>query len=449
VTAELPPAVAFMLDEFRGKTLDLAKVRKKLDDDAFLRDFDDQCLAGIRSFPYADRLEPRPDRFDLYADGGLDPLSRHGKCGAPACRIAYAHHFARSACLYADRVVIPDPFSFGGFLDESPDEMFLLIGILKTLKPLLDAGIITFSPAAYGSCSQCMKAVKAARRHVADQLWREFKRSTPDVFRFKYNGRWRMSFGSPLFTGDGEEYRMTIPATKSAIAASKPNEPMTGAKARDLIRQYSKPLRANFARSAHGVVFSARMGGFCGTTVATNTKEEAVGYRVLDARKPHVTEAEWAKLRTVPLPTLRSLSAAQALAVREEAEKALPTFRAKLQRDLFSLKGVSDDAEDERAREVAAELGEAARQLEGQLASVTLPSIRRSEKLFVSLALALEIVALSTGNPAAMAAVSGTMAALLVAAHKSERDRKEKHELLVHQPAYVLLTAERVHAHKH
>jgi hypothetical protein len=33
--------------------------------------------------------------------------------------------------------------------------------------------------------------------------------------------------------------------------------------------------------------------------------------------------------------------------------------------------------------------------------------------------------------------------------HKSERDRKEKHELLVHQPAYVLLTAERIHAARH
>src|SRR5262245_35294683 len=115
MTAELPPAVAFMLDEFRGNTLDLGKVRKKLNDDAFLRDFADQCLAGISTFPYADGSEPRMDKFDVYADGGLNPLSPIGKCGQTACRIAYAHHFARSACLYADRVVIPDPFTFGGF----------------------------------------------------------------------------------------------------------------------------------------------------------------------------------------------------------------------------------------------------------------------------------------------------------------------------------------------
>jgi hypothetical protein len=102
-----------------------------------------------------------------------------------------------------------------------------------------------------------------------------------------------------------------------------------------------------------------------------------------------------------------------------------------------------------RALEVAAELRVAARDLQGQLASLRLPSILRSEKLFAGLAVALEIVALSTGNPSSMLAVSGTFAGLMLAAHKGERDRQEKQEILVHQPAYVLLTAERIHAGRH
>jgi hypothetical protein len=135
--------------------------------------------------------------------------------------------------------------------------------------------------------------------------------------------------------------------------------------------------------------------------------------------------------------------------VREEAEKAMPAFRAKLQRDLMSLKNISDEAEEKRALEVAAELRVAARELQGQLASVRLPSARRSEKLFASLAFALEIVALSSGNPTAMFAVSGAFASLMIAAHKNQRDRQEKQEILVHQPAYVLLTAERIHGMRH
>jgi hypothetical protein len=150
-------------------------------------------------------------------------------------------------------------------------------------------------------------------------------------------------------------------------------------------------------------------------------------------------------LRTVPLPALQSLTASQAMQVREEAEKALPAFRAKLQLDLMSLTDFSDEAEEKRAREIAAELRLAARDLQGQLASISLPSLRRREKLFAGIAFAIEIVALGSRNPAAIYAASGMFTTAMIAAHKIHSDHREKHEVLIHQPAYVLLTAERIH----
>jgi len=321
--------------------------------------------------------------------------------------------------------------------------------ILTILRPLLEAGVIVFGPAAVLSCSGCTKAIREAEKQVTAQLWREFKQSTPDVFRFKKGRRWHMSFGSPLLTSAGDELRLTVPATKEAIAASKPDAMVTGKNAVDLVRHYQKFLRKHFAQCARGVVFSTQMGGSCNSTVAANTREEAAGYRLLDRRKVGFKQPDWTLLRTVPLPALERLNALQALQARKEAEKAMPAFRAMLQRDLMSLKNVSDEAEEKRALEVAAELRVAARDLQGQLASLRLPSVRRSEKLFAGLAVALEIVALSTGNPSAMLAVAGAFAALMLAAHKSERDRQEKQEILVHQPAYVLLTAERIHAGGH
>jgi hypothetical protein len=452
MVAELPPSIAFMLDEFRGNTLALADVRKRLRDKSFVRDFFDQCLAGIGTFKYADHLEARIDKFDLYAGDGLNPLSPVGKCGGLECRIAYAHHFARTACLYADRTAIPDPFSFT-YIEAtpeeiflSPEEIFLSLEVLKILKPLLESGIIVFAPAGYVACSPCSKVTRAAEKQVASQLWQEFTHTAPDVFRYKDGRRWRMSFGSPLFARD---VRLIVPATQGAIAASRPDTVLTGKGAMDLVRQYREVLRKHFAQCARDVAFNTLMGSRCNTTVATNTQEEAVGYRLLDRRKVGVTLPNWSMLRTVPLPALQHLTAAQAMQVREEAEKAMPAFRAMLQRDLMSLKDVSDEAEEKRALEVAAELRVAARDLQGQLAGVRLPSIRRSEKLFATLAFALEIVALSTGNPAAMAAVTGTFAALMLAAHNSERNRLEKQEALVHQPAYVLLTAECIHEARH
>lgn len=406
-----------------------------------------QGFPGIGTFKYADRLEPRVDKFDIYAGHSLDPLSPDGKCGMLGCRMAYAHQFARNACLYADRVVIPDPFSFT--VETTDEEIFESLVVLKILRPLLEAGVIVFGPAAALSCSDCMKAVRAAEKQVMIDLWEEFRLARPDVFRYKHGRRWHMSFGSPLFASAGDEYRITVPATKEAIAASKPDVVLTGKSAMDLIGHYRKFLRGHFARLAHGVVFSAQMGGSCNSAVATNTRVEASGYRLLDRRKVGFTLPDWSLLRTIPLPALQRLNAVQALQVRNEAEKAMPAFRAKLQRDLMSLKNVSDEAEEKRALEVAAELRVAARDLQGQLAGLRLPSVRRSEKLFAGLAIALEIVALSTGNPSAMLAVSGTFAGLMLAAHKGERDRQEKQELLLHQPAYVLLTAERIHAGRH
>jgi hypothetical protein len=187
---------------------------------------------------------------------------------------------------------VPDPFSFG-FYDDEPKDVFLAIAVLKTLKPLLDAGIVVFGPAAYGSCKQCMSATQTACRQVASQLWRAFNTKTLSVFRFRYGRHWRLSFGSPLFASDGEELRMTVPATKAAIAATKPNVKLTGAKAQALLRLYSKTLRADFNSTANSLVFSARVGGFCKATVATNTRIDTAGFRLLDGRNLRSIGPNW------------------------------------------------------------------------------------------------------------------------------------------------------------
>ncbi len=443
--AELPPSIAFMLGEFSGK-LALADVRKKLSDKSFIRDYFDQCLASIRTFGYADRLTPQPDKFVIYAGSGLDPLSLIGKPLELEQVIDSAHHLARTACLYADQVVIPDPFSFT--VETTADELFLSIAVLRVLKPLLEAGIIIFSPAAYAACGSCTKATEKAEKHVASQLWQQFTHASPDVFRYKDGRHWRLSFGSPSFVRGGVEQRITLPATKEAIAATRLNTLLTGKSSMSLLRQSRAALQRHFAHSAHRVVFDSANGSRCNATVVTNTPEEAIGYRLLDHRKVGVTLPNGSMLRTVQLPALQRLTASQALQVREEAQKALPTFRAKLQLDLMSLKDLSDEAEEKRALEIAAELRLAARELQGQLASINLSSLRRREKLFASLAVAFEIVALGSGNPNAILAATGTFAAAMIAAHQTHRDRQEKHEVLVHQPAYVLLTAERIRGAK-
>ncbi len=437
-----------MLDEFRGSQLELSEISKRLNDRSFIKDFFDQCRAGISAFKYADRLRARPSKFDIYAGSGLNPLSSAGKCQESQCVIDYAHHFARTACFYSDRVVIPDPFSFT-YIEATAEEILCSLSVLKVLKPLLEAGVIVFGPAAFLSCPNCAKVMESERKQVTSQLWREFTNSSPDVFRYKDGRRWRMSFGSPLFTNSGVQFRFTTPATKEAIAATRPDALLTGKNAMNLVRQYRDVIQKHCAHCAHDVVFDSLTASRCNTTVVTSTPEEAAGYRLLDGRKVGGTLPDWSMLRTIRLPALERLTASQALQVREEAHKALPAFRAKVQRELMSLKDVSDEGEEKRALAAAADLRVAAQELRGQLASLSLPSVRRREKLFGGLAVAFQIVALGSHDPAVTIAAIGTFAGLMVAAHKSESDRQEKHEVLVHQPAYVLLTAERIHEASH
>lgn len=345
-----------------------------------------------------------------------------------------------ATCLYADRVVIPDPLSFT-YLEATDEEIFLSLEVLKVLKPLLEAGIIVFGPEALLACGNCTKVTNETKEQVASQLWNQFTQADPNLFRYRDGRRWRISFGSPLLA----EQRISFSATREAIAATRPDTLLTGKSAMSVVRQYREVLQKHFDFCAHSVVFDSFSGSRCNATVVTDTPEEAVGYRLLDHRSVGVTLPDWSMLRTVPLPALQSLTASQAMRVREEPEKALPAFRAKLQLDIMSLKDPSDEAEEKRARVIAAELRLAARDLLGQLASISLPSLRRREKLFAGLAFALEIVALGSRNPAAIFAARGTFAAAMIAAHQTHRDRREKHEVLVHQPAYVLLTAERIH----
>jgi hypothetical protein len=445
--AELPASITFMLDEFRGTQLVLGDVQKRFSDRLFVRDYFDQCGAAIRTYKYADHLKVRPGKFDICAGSGLDPLSPFGKCSELGCVVAYAHQFARTACLYADRVAIPDPFSFT--IESTHGEILWALNVLKVLRPLIEAGIVVFSPAAYVSCHHCAQAVESAENQVAAQLWQEFARSAVDVFRFKDGRRWRLSVGSLLLTNGAADVRFAVPATKEAIAGTKPYMLVSGKNAMKLLRQYRGMLKEHFAQCAHKVVFDSITGRRCGTTVVTSTRQEAAGYRLLDRHGVGAMVPEWSMMRTVQLPALQQLTAIEAMQVREEAGRALPAFRAKLQRDLVSLKDLSDEAEEKRALEVAAELRLAARELQGQFASLRLQSVRRRENLLAGLAIGFEIVSLTSRDPATVLAAGGTFAALMIAAHQGRSAREEKHELLVHQPAYVLLTAERVHQAKH
>jgi hypothetical protein len=445
LVAELPSSIEFLLDEFRGPSLDSDDVASRFRDGAFWNDLADQCGHALGHFAYVNRNESNaPDSLQFLAAGGLSPLSVDGKCERPFCRVAYADHFARTAGLFAERSLITDSVSWGA-LEFSPEEAFAQIAVLKRLEPLLRAGVIAFTVPAVGQCSACATSVRAAKKKISDSYWREFKR-TATVFPFPYRNHWRLSFGSPLLVADGEETRLTIRVPKKSLSRWTPWLSLPRKATQAVVQEHSDFLKSELERFANNLVFEARMASFCKATVATNTALGAAGLRYLDERPfDTLRMAEMAAIRSLQLPEFECLGASGVLQLRDAASKALPAFRTRLRADLFSLSNLSDEGEEKQARKVAANLQQEAHELAGKLSAIRLPQGRRRERLYTSLSFALQLVALSTKNPALIVGAGGIFLNMLMNAHKSIVESAEKHEVLQHQPAYVLLAAKRIH----
>src|SRR5438034_1201760 len=122
----------------------------------FLREVFDQTLFTIQSFPYENHVQAPPsDALRVTLGPTLDPFSDAGKCEQLTCRISTAQRFARSIPLYIDQAIVSDPITSVLFQEEPPtvgrlaEELHTRLGVLKTVMPLVDAGVIRFAASAH------------------------------------------------------------------------------------------------------------------------------------------------------------------------------------------------------------------------------------------------------------------------------------------------------------
>lgn len=90
---------------------------------------------------------------NLQLSGGPRP------CGGLECRIGHADKLARFAALYADRVLIRNPFETYVGLAHADEFAMLRIAndlhVLHYLRPLLEAGLLGFSASKFHFCATC------------------------------------------------------------------------------------------------------------------------------------------------------------------------------------------------------------------------------------------------------------------------------------------------------
>jgi hypothetical protein len=238
--------------------------------------------------------------------------------------------------------------------------------------------------------------------------------------------------------------RMTVPIDAATARALGIGVVRRGKEARSLLQKSKLFFKRGFSSLAGRLTFDAAMSAYANATVATNNELAMLGLRAIDLRPLPVGKTrEPDLLPSVPLPYLGGLSTVEVLEVREKARRALPAFRARLQRDLMSAS--SDRDNEERAVQLAAELRLEVAELEAELASLRLPVARRREGLLSVLSFLLTLVGLGTGNTEAVIAGGATLAGTLASVHQTLSDRERRHAVVKSQPASVLLTAKHMH----
>ena len=115
------------------------------------------------------------------------------RCSDPECRLSRIDETARFATLYADRVLILDPFErFFGVIEVTSrliEEISVSIQLLHDIRPAAEAGFIGFATGSYCFCKDHYKEFEAHQKGIEiacavleeqyrNQLSVEFRRST-------------------------------------------------------------------------------------------------------------------------------------------------------------------------------------------------------------------------------------------------------------------------------
>lgn len=94
-------------------------------------------------------------------------------CSDVACRVERVDHLARFAALYADHVVVRNPFS--KYSHRLPVDLVRArlagdLAVLQHLEPLIQRGIVTVTPPVIALCKSCARLFEAERERLTDAL---------------------------------------------------------------------------------------------------------------------------------------------------------------------------------------------------------------------------------------------------------------------------------------
>lgn len=418
-SANLPAHLALLLNE-PFPFDDVRKARKKLR--SMIRELKDQAF-----LPSIEHAEGAPQKagFRVTMNGGLDLFRGEGACTALACRISYADQIARSIALMADQVsmhdFLMDRIVEPGKKTDTDLDLFLSdIIVLKRLKPLIEAKLLTFEPTIFAACSSCIRNLEEKITEISDRMLEAF-RGDLSVGRYE-NGTAYVDAGA-LY-----EPHLYIHWLKSASSAS--DDELLSYVIQQCVRAALLDMYA--AGNSGGTVFSNSPIGMASIMEGECRFESKISFRALDAQ------------RAGSLPWVRGLTIEQTLQLREEASTALPRLREFLANNLGA-RSVEDRTGTTEADYVA-QLREQAEEVKSELALAT---TKRSSFMQNALGLASLGVCAFGLSADLLTKTEGVIQLLgtLGMLHGISSPHGQQLQQLRARPGYVLVAAEEILEH--
>ena len=429
----LPPVVELLLAETRVDYGSSVELYEHVRNSGLLRELKSQAEYTLDEWKYADESPVHRGALKFCPAASLDPFGPWGKCSTPRCRVAIAERFARTVGIYADEVIVPDPATALVYRAEENaerrfEELQTVLAALRTLEPLMRAGVIRFGRPARRYCDECQLSVEKFLDTTIAQVEDVLKEGLTYQLTPLPNGDYVVGF---KYAGADGVHSRTI--TESAGAQLRTTEAFVSPTEQESI--VLSPYLSEAARMLLATAFTARLIAD-GTGGLLATGDAATAHLFEGARGSVWSNARFAelqKVQAIDLPFVRELTIDEIVVLRQEAANALPRFRSVIERSILR-----SDAEAD-VRDVVAELRGQAADVKAELAA--LERGRRWRAGLMAGSVGLSMVLFAASPPLGAAALAGALAAMAGMHPHSAKDEIEAAKL-ESNAGYVLVRAE-------
>ncbi len=418
---DVPPAVILLLAAHAESKswVDLRKTIKVM-----LKDLQEQSIAYEISNHTLVPAQANPLHFEVHLHGGMDPFDGSAGCSDLACRLQGMDRIARSMGLIADRVWITDLISekfvrFGRVTNAKLDEIVADTLVLARLAPLIFAGIVRFRSPWRPVCNQCIANFENSIEELAKDVASKFKNEAK--FLSRKNGNYTLDTGN--FFEPSLVYQNILPES-----------PLP--KLRDAIEMIAY-------REIRTAMWASRDASLFGGSVFSNSR---IGLAGILSQEGRFSNSEQLLLldheRSIQIPWVSELNAAQIVELRQETSNALPLFREKMARTL----SIDEDnkSNTSTSREFIQELREQAAEVRAELSVTQLNSARFWKTTYGLLGLGVSAYGVATDQ--VVAGVGGLLPLINLLINHTSGHEKDL-DMATRRPGYVLVKAQDLLAH--